>query len=78
MLESFIGTCDAAGLRTLRPEDERDVTSRLDGEEGRVSFWAILDSAALPCIYRELTLDHRATALKLLVQMAKTLGPVHR
>ena len=75
MLQSFIGTYDQAGLRSLRDEDEFTVASHLD-VSGPVSFWAILDSDELPGIQHALTLGHRVTALQLLITTAKSLGPL--
>ena len=74
MLQSFIGTLDAAGLRSLRTEDDALPAPLSDSEF--VPFWVILDSSELPSIERALVLGQRQTALQLLVAVAKSLGPV--
>ena len=76
MLQSFIGTFDIAGLRTLRSEDDTCGETRLSSTEA-VPFWAILDTDELPSIQRALMLGYRGTALELLVQQAKSLGRLH-
>jgi hypothetical protein len=73
MLQSFIGTFDAAGLRSLRNEDDTHGVTGLS-IAGSVPFWAILDTEELPSIQRALMLGYRGTALELLVQQAKSLG----
>ena len=75
MLQSFVGTFNAAGLRTLRNEDASDMRV-IHNATGSVSFWAILDSDELPAIQHAITLGDRGAALQMLVQAAKSLGPV--
>lgn len=71
MLQSFIGTLDAAGIRTLRSEDETTVVvRRVHG----VPFWAVLDSSELPSIHAALIRGQRGTALELLLSQARDFG----
>jgi len=73
MLQSFIGRIDHSGLRSLRIEPAYDEEPRLangmpDG------FWAVVDSEELPPIQRALILGCHGTALKLLVERARSVG----
>ena len=72
MLQSFIGTFDAAGLRTLRSEEAESSGKSI--QSSGVPFWAILDSKELPSIQNALLLGHRCTAFELLARGAKSLG----
>lgn len=74
MLQSFVGTFDAVGLRSLRCELEFGVSPRPLATAGSVSFWAILDTAELPQIEQAFLLGYRGTALELLAEHAKSLG----
>lgn len=78
MLQAFIGTFDAQGLRTLKSEDD-SVESNVGPTvhavpAGSVAFWAILDSAELPTIQWALMAGNRSRAWELLVQQAKCVG----
>lgn len=78
MLQSFVGTFDAVGLRTLKSEDEAVDTDGFPSvrfvPEGLVPFWAILDSTELPTIQKALLSGERDRAWELLVQQAKCFG----
>jgi len=76
MLQSFIGTFDTAGLRSLKTEDSAPAPLAgcfpLPGQ-----FWAVLDTDELPSIRRAMMLGQRGTALDLLLQQAKCFGSIH-
>lgn len=78
MLQSFIGTFDVVGLRSLRSEDdvvESDVwPSSRCVPAGIVPFWAIIDTTELPTIQQALMLGNRGHAWEILVQQAKCFG----
>lgn len=75
MLQSFVGTFDAVGLRTLQTEGDSIVPGQLiPCSAGSVPFWAILDTAVLPPIQHALSLGYRSTAWEILAQQATCLG----
>lgn len=74
MLQSFVGTFDAAGLRSLRAEE--DGTAPPENREATVPFWAIIDTVELPPIEAALTLGCRSIAFELLAGRAKAFGPL--
>jgi hypothetical protein len=76
MLQSFIGTFDAVGLRSLQREDDAGEADQrpLAPINGTVPFWAILDTGELPTIHQALVLGHRSRAWELLAEQAKCLG----
>lgn len=73
MLQSFIGTIDTTGLRSLRNEEYVESVVTLEDPDV-VRFWAILDTNQLPQIRRALLMGHRGAALNLVEQQAKSLG----
>ncbi len=73
MLQSFVGTYDRNGLRTLRYESESSGLAPCQREQ-TVAFWAILDSAALPEIQQAIVSGNRISALKEVVNQARSLG----
>ena len=75
MLQSYIGTIDMSGLRSLRTEECGESVAPL-GDPTVVSFWAILDTDQLPEICRALVMGHRGAALSLVTQQAKSLGRI--
>lgn len=76
MLQSFVGTIDTFGLRSLRGEDaSASVPHRNFGDA--VPFWAILDSQELPRIVEALTHGKRGAALLLLEERAHSLGRLY-
>ena len=77
MLQSFIGTFDSAGLRSLRTE-EAATHRQTTADSASIRFWAILDSDELPSIHGALRLGRRDQALELLTQRAKSLGRLVR
>jgi hypothetical protein len=76
MLQSFIGTFDVAGLRTLKSEDEAVESESwpIAYPVGSVPFWAILDNSELLPIHQALLTGNRSRAWELLVQQAKCFG----
>jgi hypothetical protein len=77
MLESFVGTFDHRGLRSLRPEDPReDFDGRVVEPNGR--FWAIIDTDNVSPIHEALVVGQRGAALDLLAQKAVSLGRFYR
>ena len=75
MLKAFVGTYNAAGLQNLRCDDA--------GEDGSPScearslpFWAVLDSAEVAAIQQAIVYGERQAALRQLVTVAKSFGPV--
>ena len=73
MLQSFIGTIDTTGLRSLRDEECSESIATPE-DPNVVKFWAILDTDQLPQIRRALLMGHRGAALNLVAQQAKSLG----
>lgn len=75
MLQSFIGTCDSFGLRSLRIEDPL-VSAERENDRAVVRFWAILDSAQIPSIQHAVMLGNRDAALELVASSARSFGRV--
>ena len=73
MLQSFLGTFDRSGLRSLRIEDESQ-PALVVVKRNTSSFWAVLDSQELPKIYRAVVVGRRAEALRLLAEHAVSIG----
>lgn len=77
MLQSFIGTCDVTGLKSLRSED--DSWSGLPRHcAGETTIWAVINDEDLLAIHQALLLGCRGTALELLVEKARSVGSFHR
>ena len=76
MLESFIGTFDSTGLRSLTTE-ETPSAARRSHHEQVVEFWAVLDTSELPLIQKAFLLGQRGAALDLIAQQAKSLGRIY-
>lgn len=76
MLQSFVGTFDSDGLRSLQPETEERVPSDCTSG-GPVGFWAIIDTSELPAIEQAILSGSRAKALGILVQQARSVGRLH-
>lgn len=75
MLQSFVGTVDANGLRTLRPEGETATGCR-SKTSSPIQIWAILDSSEIPSIQQAMMLGRRGTALQLLLEQSQSRGQV--
>lgn len=76
MLQSFVGTIDERGLRTLTPEPEGGHVFGCDLESRRHAFWAVVDSSNLREIHEALLHGQRRQALQLLVNYARSIGSV--
>lgn len=76
MLQSYIGTFDSDGLRSLWTEEHCEHARRQ--RDGRVvEFWAVIDSEELHPIRRAMILGDRGTALELIGQQAISLGRIY-
>lgn len=73
MLDSFIGTFDEYGLRTLETEGGKRHCS-LIGD--RPKFWAVIDRAELAPIKLAMAAGDTRSALKLIVQQARDFGRI--
>jgi len=74
MLESFRGTVDRGGIRTLRLERDEDFARRPD--RTTAEFWAILNREELPLIRAALATGDRVGATKMVCEHAVALGSV--
>ena len=74
MLQSFRGTIDRGGIRSLRPERDDDFLRRAD--RSTVEFWAILHREELPLIRSVLASGDRIRATKMICERAISLGSV--
>ena len=75
MLQSFRGTLDAHGIRSLRIETG-DECWRGSNAQGRAEFWAVLNDSELPIIRANIQAGDRWRAMKLLNERAVCLGSV--
>lgn len=75
MLESFVGTIDERGLRTLTPEPDESWKPQ-ETVDRVAAFWAVVDSAKLPEICEALRNGERQRAWQLLSASARSLGSV--
>ena len=73
MLNSFIGTIDRYGLRTLSVETKSSA-SRVSEDRNR--FWAVLDSSILPTVSQAMACGQRKAALEIVLKSAKDAGSV--
>ncbi len=73
MLQSFVGTYDQSGLRSLRLEEANSALP-WTSPTGAAPFWAVLDSSDVPEICRAVCHGRRRRALRLLNERALTLG----
>jgi hypothetical protein len=77
MLDSFIGTFDQQGLRSLKSEvtPTRSFIERTPGQ-----FWAILDSSVVPSINQAIALrsskSDSCEALQIILQQARDIGSI--
>ena len=74
MLQSFRGTIDAHGIRTLRLEKDEEFERRLD--DSVAEFWAVLNRRELPEIRRAFESGNRQLALRLLSDRATSMGSI--
>lgn len=76
MWQSYIGTWDDTGIRSLRREE--GAATGVPRESGGVPFWAVLDSDHVLGIHAALIRGQRGTALQLLLQQAREFGRLLR
>ena len=76
MLQSFVGTIDVQGLRSLRPEPDHDMWMKSSNESVAGTIWAVLDSADLMTVQVALRTGQKRRALQLLSESARSIGPV--
>ena len=74
MLDSFVGTYDWAGLRTLKRELGSD--SNRFGDRTSNEFWAIIDDDELVEIETAVLMGQRKSALELIFTRAQSLGRI--
>jgi len=76
MIQSFTGTFDAHGVRSLRIE--ADDTPRGLPSDASTHFWAVLDSRDVPLIHRAIVAGDRKRALKLISDHSLSMGTILR
>ena len=74
MLQSFRGTIDAHGIRTLRPERDEEFGRQLD--HSVAEFWAVLNHSELPQIRLAFACGDRQLATRLISECAKSMGSI--
>ena len=74
MLQSFRGTVDVGGIRSLYVETESPVRPRVATSVGE--FWAVLDAKELPVIREAVRAGDRRTALSLLCERSAFIGSI--
>lgn len=74
MLQSFRGTFDAIGIRTLRIELDGDRTSTLNSDAAE--FWAVVDIEFARQVRAALALGDRIHATRLLSETATSIGSI--
>ena len=74
MLQSFRGTVDGGGIRSLYLETE--VPVRRPIEKSVAEFWAVLDAQELPVIREAVQAGDRRTALSLICERSAFIGSI--
>ncbi len=74
MLQSFRGTIDVNGIRSLRLERDDDVMC--PAESAVAEFWVVLNHAELPTIRATIQAGDRIRAMSLLCERAVSLGSI--
>ncbi|MDA8562869.1 hypothetical protein N9L06_00290 [Mariniblastus sp.] len=74
MLDSFIGTFDQHGLRTLKSETNQTHAFIERRRQGR--FWAVLDISLVPTINEAIATGDSRTALQIVLQQARDIGSI--
>ena len=74
MLQSFRGTIDTHGIRTLRLESDEDFSRQQHYPINE--FWVVLNHTDLPAIRAILASGDRARALRRVCEQAVSLGLV--
>ena len=74
MLQSFRGTVDVGGIRSLHLETDVPVRSQL----GQIvaEFWAVIDAKELPVIREAVRAGDRRTALSLICERSAYIGSI--
>ena len=73
MLDSYIGTFDHHGLRSLKSENDvrSAIFSRRPGQ-----FWAVLDKSLVPSINQAIAKGDSISALQIVFQQARDMGSI--
>ena len=74
MLQSFRGTVDVGGIRSLYLEV--DVPARPQLGSSVAEFWAVLDAKELPVIREAVRVGDRRTALSLICERSAFIGSI--
>lgn len=74
MLQSFRGTIDVGGIRSLHVETDNPTCSvnRCNTAE----FWAVIDRKEIPVIRAAVQAGERRTALSLICERSVSIGPI--
>jgi len=75
MLQSFRGTIDNGGIRSLYVEPDVPVRSQI-GAPSVGEFWAVLDAKELPVIREAVRAGDRRTALSLICERSAFIGSI--
>ena len=73
MLDSYIGTFDHDGLRSLKTELDQ---ANLIFEKRIGHFWAVLDRSHVPTINQAIAKGDSRTALQFVLQQARDFGAI--
>ncbi len=76
MLQSFRGTIDRFGIRSLREETDEPIRFLATGS--LAEFWAVMDASELPTIRAAVSTGDRSAALSLLCERSVSMGMIHR
>ena len=74
MLDSFIGTFDQRGLRTLKSDTKQARAFVERRRHGR--FWAVLDRSVVPSINLAIAKGDSRSALQIVLQQARDIGSI--
>ncbi|MEZ6103887.1 MAG: hypothetical protein R3E01_33490 [Pirellulaceae bacterium] len=75
MLQSFRGTVDVGGIRSLYLEADVPARPQL-GSSLVAEFWAVLDAKELPVIREAVRVGDRRTALSLICERSAFIGSI--
>ncbi len=73
MLDSYIGTFDHHGLRSLQTEPDRS-SPIFEARLGH--FWAVLDRSLVPSINQAIAKGDSRSALQIVLQQARDFGAI--
>ena len=74
MIQSFTGTFDTSGIRSLRVEADDD--SRGSTPITLARFWVVLDTRDMPMIRQAMSAGDRIGALKLISNHSLSMGTI--